>query len=514
MTLVIIFVLLVLLATRTPLFVVIGGTAMMCFWFFGDGYETLASLQIMAVKISGLTSKNVLLAIPFFVVSSALMGAGGIAQRLVRVADVFVGHLRGGLAIGAVLACMIFAAVSGSSPVTLIAVGGIMFPAMLKAGYEEKFSLGLVTTAGSLGCLIPPSIPMLVYAISVSGGAAVNVSELFLAGLGPALLIAGMLAFYSWLKGRKNAAMAARPKPTWAERGAVLKDGVWALLLPVIILGGIYTGIFTATEASAVSVVYAVVVELFIHREIVWKDLPAAIFKSVTMMGALLLIIVLAFGLNDFIVEKKAAEAALEWIQQQGLTPLVFMLAINVFLIVTGCLMDSISAIVLFTPLIAPTAVALGIDPLHLGVVFIVNMEIGYVAPPIATNLFVSAQLFQRPFALVMRSVMPTLGILCIGLILVTYFPTISTGPVYALKGEGFYQPFGGYGAAKKSLTLPLDGGTAPDLTPDTKPKVMTLQEMMKLAREKEAAEAAATAIPDAGIEADAGIAGDAATPP
>ncbi len=495
MTLLVIGLLLLLLALRTPLFVVIGTAALLCFAFFVPEYDTFASLQVMAVKIGGLTSKNVLLAIPFFVISGALMGAGGIAQRLVRVAEVFVGHFRGGLAIASVLACMIFAAISGSSPVTLIAVGGIMFPAMLKAGYKENFALGLITTAGSLGCLIPPSIPMLVYAISVSGKAAVNVSDLFLAGLLPALLIAGMLSVYSWLKGSGSA--EKRRRHSWSERWQVLRQGLWALLLPVIILGGIYSGIFTATEASAVAVIYALVVEVFIHREIRWKEVPGAIMKSVTMMGALVLIIVLAFGLNDFMVEKQAAELALEWIQAQGLSPVMFMLAINVFLVVTGCLMDSISAIVLFTPIIAPTAVALGIDPLHLGVVFIVNMEIGYVAPPIATNLFVSAQLFQRPFGQVVRSVMPTLGILVIGLMLVTYVPPISVGPVYAMKGKPFLQPFGGYG--KASAEGPAAGQPVrPAEDAPEEGKVLTLEEMMKKARERRAAEADAGSAPAA----------------
>lgn len=482
MTLLVLGAIVLLLALRTPLFVVIGTAAMLSFALFVGGYDSLASLQVMAVKMTGLVGKNVLLAIPFFVASGALMSAGGIAQRLVRVAEVFVGHLRGGLAITSVLACMVFAAISGSSPVTLIAVGSIMFPAMLKAGYRESFSLGLITTAGSLGCLIPPSIPMLVYAISVSGGAAVNVSELFLAGMGPAVLIAGMLAIYSWVRGTGRDA-AARARPSWAERVRALREGVWALLLPVIILGGIYSGVFTATEASAVSVVYALVVELLIHRELRWSQVPAAVLKSVSMMGALLLIVVLSFGLNDFMVEKQAAELALQWIREQNLSPLTFMLAINVFLIVTGCLMDSISAIVLFTPLIAPMAVALGIDPLHLGVVFIVNMEIGYVAPPIATNLFVSAQLFQRPFGQVVRAVLPTLGILCVGLMLVTYVPTLSVGPVYALKGQGFYRPFG-VAAAPPTPSIP---DAPPTSDPEQPRKVLTLEEMMRIAKERAA---------------------------
>jgi C4-dicarboxylate transporter DctM subunit len=245
------------------------------------------------------------------------------------------------------------------------------------------------------------------------------------------------------------------------------------------------------TEAAAVSIVYAAVVELFIHRELKWADLPPAMLKSVTMMGALLLIIAISLTLNAFMVEKGAAEAFLEYIREQKLSPVGFMLAINVFLVVTGALMDSISAIVLFTPLIAPAAVALGIDPLHLGIVFIVNMEIGYVAPPIATNLFVSAQLFQRPFGQVVRSVMPTLGILCVGLVVVTYVPTVATGPVYWLKGKSFYQPFGGYGhTPPPAVEAPDAGGTVPvaPTEPGTGARPLTLEEMMRIAKQRAAA--------------------------
>jgi|CXWL01.1.fsa_nt_gi C4-dicarboxylate transporter DctM subunit len=481
-----------LLAVRTPLFVVIGFSGMMCFVLWGDGYDTLDSLEIFPVEIGVLTTKNVLLAIPFFVLSGALMSAGGMARRLVAVAEVMVGHLRGGLAIASVLACMIFAAISGSSPVTLIAVGGIMFPAMVAAKYKENFALGLITTAGSLGCLIPPSIPMLVYAISVSGKSAVNVGDLFLAGLGPAVLIAGMLAVYSYFRGGQK--VGTEPK-SWAQRVQVVRDGLWALLMPVIILGGIYSGIFTPTEASAVSVIYAVAVELLIFRELKWVDVGPAILKSVTMMGALLLVIVLSFGLNKFMVEKQVAEGILGEIQARNLGPAGFLLAINIFLIVTGALMDSISAIVLFTPLIAPTAAALGIDPLHLGIVFIVNMEIGYVAPPIATNLFVSAQLFQKQFGQVVKSVMPTLGILCVGLILVTYVPTIALGLVYGPRGQGYYQAFGAGAPKPKATEAALaptgsDAGTTVASPPQGDGTVLSIGEMMKRKRDEETAAA------------------------
>jgi C4-dicarboxylate transporter DctM subunit len=387
------------------------------------------------------------------------------------------------MAIASIGACVIFASLSGSSPVTLIAIGGLMFPAMVKAGYRERFALGLVTTAGSLGCLVPPSVPMLIYSISVSGNERVDVRELFMTGLGPAIVISGMLALYSFARSGKTSAEQAF---SFARLGAALREGFWALLLPVIILGGIYSGLFTATEAASVSVIYALFVEFIIHRELKTTDLPRIIVDSVQSMGALVMIIMLSFLLNQFMVEKGLGEAVLGKIMEWGLGPVGFMMAMNVFLILTGMLMDSISAIVLFTPLIVPAAVALGLDPLHVGVVFIVNMEIGYLAPPIATNLFVSASIFKKPFVEVTRAVMPTLGIMMVGLLLVTYVPTISTGPVYLLKGESFVRPF-----VKPRPGQPGAPAATPDAA-DAPPRVLSLEEMMKKAKAAPATEPAA----------------------
>jgi C4-dicarboxylate transporter DctM subunit len=474
-----------LLALGVPLFVVIGLGAVAAFSLYA-GAGGLGGLEVLIVKMVSLTTKNVFLAIPFFVVSGAIMSEGSMARRLVDVAAALVGGVRGGLAVTAVVASAIFAAVSGSSPVTLIAIGGILFPAMLKAGYREPFALGLVTTSGSLGCLIPPSIPMLVYAISVSGTGAVDVRELFVAGLCAAAVIAGMLAIYAVVRaGPVTAARAERP-----PLGAALRRGGWALAMPLVILGGIYGGLFTPTEAAAVSVVYAVVVEVILHRSLAWGQLPGVVVRAATNMGGLFLIIVLSFAVNDFMVEQEIAETMLRRVRDLGMGPVGFMLAVNLFLVVTGMFMDSISAIVLFSPIIAPAAVALGIDPLHLGVVFAVNMEIGYLAPPIATNLFVASSIFRRPFGLVTRAVMPTLGILCVGLLLITYLPTLSVGPVYALKGERLARPF----AAAPAPAVPPASGTAP---PPPDGKVLSLEEMMRLAKQRR--DNAAQPPPDAG---------------
>lgn len=473
---ILLLVLLGLLAVGVPLFVVLGVSAVLAFRFYVDGYGHFTDLDLVARKMAELTQQNVFLAIPFFVVSGSIMSAGGIARRLVGLGEALVGWVRGGMAIASILACVLFASLSGSAPVTLIAIGGLMYPAMVKAGYREQFALGLVTTAGSLGALVPPSVPMLIYSISVSGKNQVDVRELFMSGLGPALLIVAMLSVYSYFRSGK---VAADNRFTWERVRVAFREGAWALLLPVIILGGIYTGVFTATESASVSVVYALFVEFVIHRELRVSQLSGIVLEAVQNMGALVLIIMMSLGLNQFMVEKELGQAVLDQMQSWGLGPVGFMMAMNVFLVVTGMLMDSISAIVLFTPLLVPAAVALGLDPLHVGVVFIVNMEIGYLAPPVATNLFVAATIFKKPFGEVTRAVLPTLGLMILGLLLVTYVPTISTGPVYWLKGENFLRPFA------RTVEPPSPAPTAPQVPVADAPgsgKLMTLEEMMKAA--------------------------------
>jgi len=316
---------------------------------------------------------------------------------------------------------------------------------------------------------------MLVYAISVSGTGAVDVRDLFLAGLGAAVVVTLMLAVYAVARAGPVAAGTAF---SWSRLRAAVRDGVWALALPVIVLGGIYGGFFTPTEASAVSVVYAVIAETLIHRSLTFRQLADVVIKAATSLGGLLLIIALSFAVNDFMVEAEVADAALAQVRAWGLGPIGFMLAVNLFLVITGMFMDSISAIVLFTPVIAPAAVALGIDPLHLGVVFIVNMEIGYLAPPIATNLFVAATIFKKPFGLVTRAVLPSLAVLCVGLLVITYVPTLTVGPVHALRGQPFIRPL-----AQTKVVQPVaaPAGTTP--APDD--KALTMEEMMKALREK-----------------------------
>lgn len=435
----------------SPLFVMIGVLAALSFLIYGDGYtfescatlsrDSICGFETFPLKMADLSKKPVLLAIPFFVVSGAIMSAGDIANRLVTFAKALVGWLPGGLAIATVGGCIFFAAISGSSPVTVIAIGTMMFPALTKAGYRDTFSMGLVTTAGSLGILIPPSIPMLVFAIVGGSGAAIDVGELFMAGILPGMLIGALLSLYSvFVAGRGQ---GTRERFEFSEVLRAFVDGFWAISLPALILGGIYTGLFTATEAAAVSVIYSLVVELYIHRTLKWSQIPAVLSEAGVLMGTLLIIMALAFGLNDFLVEQQVPDLAVEWILSKNLTPMQFLLMVNVFLLIVGALMDSISAILVIAPLLTPIAAALGIDPIHMGVVFIVNLEIGYLTPPIGINLFVASAAFKKPMGVVIKSVVPFIGLMFAGLMIVTYVPSVAVGPVNVLlRDKPFYEPF------------------------------------------------------------------------
>jgi len=436
-------------AIGAPLFLIVGVATALCFYLFTPDHNELADLLPMMQNMEGLLTKQEFLAIPLFMASGSIMTTGGIARRLVDVARAALGWLPGGMAVASVAACVFFAAISGSSPVTLIAVGSIMLPAMLESKYPEPFALGLVTSAGSLGCLVPPSIAMLIYAISLSGSpAGVSPEDIFLAGLLPALLIAGLLSVYAIWVGRKN---TSRESFQGKRLRTAVRDGIWALLLPVLVLGGIYGGMYTPSEAGAVATAYALAVTTLIYREMTWKKLMATLVESATLMGALILIIVLAFGLNEFLALIDVREKLMALIRSMNLGPVGFMLLVNVVLIVIGALMDSISCTLIFAPMLAPVAHELyGIDPVHFGVVFVVNMEIGYLMPPVATNLFVAAAVFKKSFGEVTRAVLPSLGIVCAALLLIIYVPTISVAAVNWKADRPIYLAFPWDGVPQK----------------------------------------------------------------
>lgn len=439
--------LLALILVGAPLFVVIGGVTVACFAVYPQlGFENWATSFDsftrnfnMLEKMVALADEPTLVAIPFFMIAGAIMSRGAIAERLVGIANAMFGWLPGGLAVSAVVACMFFAAISGSSPVTVITIGGVMFPALMARGYKESFSLGLVTSAGSLGIIIPPSIPMIIYAIfATAEGVRVSIEDLFIAGIGPGLVIGACLAGYCVVTGR---GVAREPFSMGALMTAI-RDGLWSLTLPVFILGGIYIGVFSATQAAAISVMLALFIELAIHRQLAFRDLPDLLSEAAVLMGSILIIITLAFGFNEFLTIQEIPERLEAALADMDLGPLGFVLLLNGFLFLVGMLMDIISAIILFVPLVAPAAAALGFDPLHLGLIFIVNLEIGYLTPPVGLNLFVAAGYFNKSFGQVIRAVLPFVLLLIGSLAIVTFVPSVTLKPVEWKTGKQLHTSF------------------------------------------------------------------------
>jgi C4-dicarboxylate transporter DctM subunit len=457
--LILIFIVLLLIFLGQPIFILIGAAS--AYLLLSSGVvEHFSDLAILVEKTRDLADKDLLLAIPFFVLAGSIMTEGDIARRLIGFARALFCWLPGGLAISAIFACVFFAAISGSSPVTVIAIGSIMYPAMVKEGYGERFSSGLVTSAGSLGILIPPSIPMIVYAIvdptmfqEPEGNGflpacqdtinctetQLGVTDLFLAGVLPGLIIAIIFSFYSISVGLK---LKVTTTPFSLRRVLAAGHlGIWSLLLPVLILGGIYSGAFTATAAACVAVVYSIIVERFIHRSIRFIDLKRVVVDSMVLIGALLLILALAQGFNTYIHRAEVAANAVKLLDTWQLGPVGFLLFVNLILLVAGCFMDVLSAILILVPLLSPIAHALGIHPLHLGVVFIVNLEIGYLTPPLGINLFVSSTLFKKGIGEIVKGVVPFTALMLVGLVIITYVPSTSLGLVSLYHGGELHVP-------------------------------------------------------------------------
>ncbi len=422
---------LALILVGAPLFLAIGVASVGAVTLIqGFSAANVAKDMFEAVK------KEELLAIPFFVLAGNLMTHGSIAERLVAVARAFVGRMPGGLGLATVGACVFFAAISGSSPVTVIAVGSIMFPMLVRERYPEDYSIGVLTSAGSLGIIIPPSVPMIIYAIMVSTqDNPVSPNDLFVAGILPGMLIAATFTVYTLYQTRPTRPgldiQYEAPKDGYFKNlGRQLWRSAPSLVLPVLILGGIYGVLgplrFTVTEAAAVAVVYALFVELLVHRELKLRDLPKVLSESGVMMGSLFLIIVLAMAFNKFLSEQYIPQDAAAWLQAHVHSKAQFLILVNLFLLALGCVMEIVSAILIVAPLLAPIAVSYGIDPIHFGIIFIVNLELGYLTPPMGINLFVSSTVFGRPVVQVMKASAPFLLLMLLCLVLIVIFPQLS----------------------------------------------------------------------------------------
>ena len=362
-----------------------------------------------------------LLAIPFFILAGTLMTSGGVARRMIAFADALVGHMHGGLAMASVLACMLFAAVSGSSPATVVAVGTIVIAGMVNLGYTRKFAAGVICNAGTLGILIPPSIVLVVYGAATE----TSIGKLFVAGILPGMLLTSvmMLAIYLIARYRKMPRQAWRG---WSQVGKAGRRAVWGMMLVVIILGGIYSGVFTPTEAAAVSAVYALIVAVYVHRDIRWAEMPGVFVESARITTMLMFIIANAYLFAFVLTTEQIPQLASQAIIGMGLPPWAFLLVVNVMLLIAGNFMEPSSVILILAPIIFPIAMSMGIDPVHLGIIMVVNLEIGMVTPPVGLNLFVTAGVAKMPIEEVIMAALPWLLILLSVLIIVTYVPIIS----------------------------------------------------------------------------------------
>jgi len=362
-----------------------------------------------------------LLAVPFFILAGTLMTSGGVARRMIDFANALVGHMHGGLAMASVLACMLFAAVSGSSPATVVAIGSIVIAGMVNMGYSRKFAAGVICNAGTLGILIPPSIVMVVYAAATE----TSTGALFIAGILPGMLLASvmMLAIYLIARHRKI------PRQLWRGWRQVWSTGqraIWGMSLVFIILGGIYSGAFTPTEAAAVSAVYALFVAVYVHRDIRWEELPKVFVESARITAMLMFIIANAYLFAFVLTIEQIPQLASQTIINMDLPPWAFLLVVNILLLIAGNFMEPSSVILILAPIVFPIAMSLGIDPVHLGIIMVVNLEIGMVTPPVGLNLFVTAGVARMPIEQVVMAALPWLLILLSVLIVVTYVPAIS----------------------------------------------------------------------------------------
>ena len=363
-------------------------------------------------------NNEVLLSIPLFILCGSIMTNGAISVRLINIMRTATCALPGGLGATCILSCAFFAAISGSSMVTLLAVGTILYPALRKEGYSQQYSLGAITSAGTLGVIIPPSIPLIVYGISTQ----TSITDLFIAGIIPGLLLTVALLGYSLFKNRKLPKYPFNPR----EFFTAVKDGIWSLLMPVILLGGIYSGHFTATESAAVALCYALIIELFVYKETKLVNLKKMVIETSQLVGTLAPIIAIAMTLNDLLVVEQAPQFLSNWMTENIDSKIYFLLGLNAVLLLVGTLMDINAAILILAPIILPLARIYGIDPIHLGIIMVINLEIGLLTPPVGFNLVVAMTALKEKFSDVTRSVIPFVGMMLIVLLIISFVPEIS----------------------------------------------------------------------------------------
>ena len=404
-----------------PLFAVIAASVMIS--FAREGVD----LTVVIIEVYRLAEMPVLLAIPLFTFAGYLLAESNAPKRLVRISNVFVGWMPGGLAAVALVICAMFTAFTGASGVTIVALGGMLYPALKQAGYSERYSLGLVTTSGSIGLLFAPSLPLILYGVvaqQLNISHSVSISDLFLAGILPGLLIVVMLSIYGLWQNRGP--QAAHQPFSWHEALAALREAIWELPLPFIVLGGIYSGYFAVSEAAAVTAIYVFIVEVLIHREITFTKLPKIMRESMVLVGAILIVLSMSLASTNYLLDAEIPSQLFSFIRTHVDNAYTFLLLLNLFLLVLGMMLDIFSALVIMVPLILPIAIGYGIHPVHLGIIFLANMEIAYLMPPMGMNLFIAMYRFDRPMLEIFRAVLPFVAILLAAVLIITYWPALS----------------------------------------------------------------------------------------
>ncbi len=408
--------LLVLMLTGMPVSISLGLTVLTFIFGF-----TEVPIESVALKLFTGIEKFEIMAIPFFILAGNFLTHGGVARRMINFATSMVGHWHGGLGLAAVVACALFAAVSGSSPATVVAIGSILMPAMVKAGFPKEFGAGVVTTAGGLGILIPPSIVMVMYSVTTN----TSVGELFMAGVIPGFVLACLLALTTWWRARKHN-YPRLPKASWGQRVKALRESIWGLLLIVVVMGGIYSGLFTPTEAAAMSAVYAFIIAVFVYKDLGLKDVPRMLLNSANMSAMLLYIITNAVLFSFVLANENIPQQLADWLVGMGLGPIAFLLVVNILLLIAGNFMEPSSIILILAPILFPVAVKLGIDPVHFGILIVVNMEIGMCTPPVGLNLYVASGIAKMGMTELTKAVGPWLLTMLGFLAVVTYWPPLS----------------------------------------------------------------------------------------
>jgi len=411
-----------MLILGAPLFVIIIAATLIGF------SSAEVDLSIIAIELYRIADTPLLLTLPLFTFAGYILSESKTSERLLQLTQTFFGWMPSGLAVVAVISCAIFTALTGASGITIVALGALLLPALIKAGYNEKFSLGLVTTTGSLGLLLPPSIPLILYGIIVQQmnlGQEFDLEELFLAGLLPAALMIILLSV--WVVWNNRHIKIEKIPFSINNAVSAIRDSIWELPLPFFVIGGIFSGIFAISEIAAVTALYVLIIEIFIYREIRFSQLPKITVDAMQMVGGILLILGVSLAFTSFLIDAEVPTILFEWIREHIDSKLTFLILLNIFLLLLGAILDIFSALIIMVPLIVPVALGYGIHPLHLGVIFLANMQIGYFTPPVGMNLFIASYRFQRPITELYKATLPFMFVLLTAVLIITYVPELST---------------------------------------------------------------------------------------